>query len=157
MSEWNFQWIPDHNRQKNTFVWNHKKILQVLFTIPLARRDPSLHYKFFLSQPRTLRFWPTIAPFAWISTSSKAWKILVFLKIYFLAVHTISLTQLHLPPTGSKAKYDGHWYIEPTIPVPGFRKQLTNFLHENGCGNTPTSKQCGSPSAVIRTWKIIVV
>ena len=31
---------------KNTFVWNHKKILQVHFTIPLARRDPSLHYKF---------------------------------------------------------------------------------------------------------------
>ena len=96
---------------------------------------------------------PTYSPFPWIFLGNINFGIF---ENYFLEAQTISFTQLHLPPTGSNAKYDGHWYIEPTIPVPGFRKQLTNFLQENGCGNTPTSRQCGSPSAWIRTWKLMI-
>ena len=33
----------------------------------------------------------------------------VVVSLYLPAVQTISLTQLHLPPTGSNARYEGHW------------------------------------------------
>jgi len=98
--------------------------LQVHVTIPV--RDPSLSLVLFCHGPEGSG--PTIHhSLGYYILGNRNFGIF---EIY--DAHTISLTQLHLPPTGSNAKYDGHWYIEPTIPVPGFRKQLTNFLQENG-------------------------
>lgn len=103
LTEWNFHWIP--------FFWNHKYHFEFISLSHLLRCNPSLVNKFKLHSQELsilgLRY--TILSGQYKLQGKLNFGNFPNFEFYFLAVHTISLTQLHLPPTGSKAKYDGHW------------------------------------------------